>query len=178
MGFIKKLIDLVFQLMGLAIIVAIGWVIFSSGDESSPETTSKKPVFSQPVQPIPHTGDHTASFSHGVAPLKIRTSSNGNYHYFVKIVHAYTNNELGSYFIRSGDTLDIKVPTGSYEIKYATGKVWYGPKYLFGPDTHYSKADSIFNFTHNGYQYSGYSVELIMQQHGNLSTSSLNAEQW
>jgi len=72
----------------------------------------------------------------------------------VKIVQAYSNGELGSYFIHSGDTLSIKVPTGSYEIKYATGQQWYGS------------------------QYSGYTVELIMQQNGNLRTSNIQAQQW
>jgi len=35
-----------------------------------------------------------------------------------------------------------------------------------------------FDFTYDGYQYSGYTVELIMQQNGNLRTSGLNANQW
>ena len=75
-------------------------------------------------------------------------------------------------------SLNIKVPTGLYEIKYATGHKWYGENYLFGPETNYSKADSVFNFTYDDYQYSGYTVELIMQQNGNLRTSGLNANQW
>ena len=157
-------------MLGLVIFGVIGWAVFSSGESSTSKTQPEPPVFSEPVQALPQTGDNTASFTNGVAPLKIRTSSTGGYNYFVKIVQAYSNGELGSYFIYSGDTLSIKVPTGSYEIKYATGQQWYGSRYLFGPDTNYSKANSVFDFTYSGSQYSGYTVELIMQQNGNLRT--------
>ncbi len=60
-------------------------------------------------------------------------------------------------------------------MRYATGKTWYGTKHLFGPETAYAKADEPFDFTFNGYQYSGYTVELILQTGGNLRTSSISA---
>lgn len=160
---------------------------FSKSDSSSsekPVSTSKTttpqsaPEFSQPVQPLPETGDNTASFTNGVAPLSIKTSPGGHHHYFVKIVNIATGQELGSFFIRSGGILDIQVPVGTYEIKYAAGRQWYGAAYLFGPETTYSKADSTFNFSFDGYQYSGYTVELIMQRNGNLRTSGIHPSQW
>lgn len=141
-------------------------------------TRQPTPAFSQSSQTLPQTGDNTASFINGVAPLRIKTSSNGGYHYFVKIVNTASHQELGSYFIRSGEMLEIKVPVGTYEIKYASGKQWYGTGYLFGPKTAYSKADSIFSFNFDGYQYSGYTIELIMQQNGNLRTSGIQPNQW
>ena len=36
--------------------------------------------------------------------------------------------------------LELKVPLGTFEIRYASGKQWYGYNYLFGDDTSYSKA--------------------------------------
>ncbi len=170
---------------GIAFLLFIGWAIFinetkNKGLPPSANTnyTRPAPAFSQPVQPLPQTGDNTASLSNGVAPLNIKTSPAGGYHYFVKIVNTATNQEIGSYFIRSGGILDIQVPIGTYEIKYATGKQWYGTTYLFGPETSYSKADSLFTFSFDGYQYSGYTVELIMQQNGNLRTSGIQPNQW
>lgn len=153
----------------------------SSENPASTISTTKSqpaPEFSRPVQSLPQTGDNTASFSNGVAPLSIKTSPDGGHHYFVKIVNTVTNQELGSFFIRSGGVLDIQVPVGTYEIKYAAGRQWYGEAYLFGPETTYSKADSIFNFSFDGYQYSGYTVELIMQRNGNLRTSGIHPSQW
>lgn len=129
-------------------------------------------------QELPSTGTNNASFNNGVAPLNIKTSSAGGYHYFIKLINTATHEELGSYFIRSGDTLNITVPAGSYELKYASGRTWYGENHLFGPETNYNKADSIFNFSFDGYQYSGYTIELIMQQNGNLQTSGLQPNQW
>ncbi len=171
--------------LGIGFLLFIGYAIFfnepkNKGLPPSANTNYAQPVptFSQPVQPLPQTGDNTATFGKGVAPLNIKTSPAGGYHYFVKIVNAGTNQELGSYFIRSGGVLDIRVPVGTYEIKYATGKQWYGTAYLFGPETSYSKADSLFTFSFDGYQYNGYTVELIMQQTGNLRTSGIEPSQW
>lgn len=127
--------------------------------------------------PLPNTGDNITRYSDGVAPLTIKTASGGN-HFFIKIISTQTNQEIGVYFIRSGETLEILVPLGSYEIKYASGQQWYGPTSLFGPDTIYNKADSIFNFYFDGNQYSGYTVELITQRNGNLRTSRLQPGQW
>lgn len=170
--------------IGIAFLLFIGWAIFIDEPKnkglppSENQNNTAVPTFSQPAQPLPQTGDNTATFSNGVAPLNIKTSPAGGYHYFVKIVNAGTNQELGSYFIRSGGVLEIQVPVGTYEIKYAIGKQWYGTDYLFGPETSYSKADSLFTFSFDGYQYSGYTVELIMQQNGNLRTSGIQPNQW
>jgi len=144
---------------------------------TTPPAPAQPPAFSQPALPLPQTGDNTAPFFNGVAPLTIKTSSAGG-HYFVKVVSAGSNLELGSYFIRSGQTLTIQVPLGTYELRYASGRQWYGTNYLFGPDTSYNKADSLFEFTFDGYQYSGYTVELITQRNGNLRTSKLQPGQW
>lgn len=141
-------------------------------------TSQPAPAFSQPPQQLPQTGDNTASFINGAAPLTIKTSPSGGYHYFVKIVNATNHQELGSYFIRSGEILQVQVPVGTYEIKYSSGKQWYGIDYLFGPETKYNKADSLFSFNFDGYQYSGYTIELIMQQNGNLRTSGIQPSQW
>lgn len=173
--------------LGIGFLVFIGWAIFSNEPKNKglPPSASASyaqpapaPIFSEPAQALPPTGANNASFTNGVAPLNIKTSSAGGYHYFVKIVNTVSRQELGSYFIRSGGVLDVDVPVGSYEIRYATGKTWYGASYLFGPETSYSKADSVFNFSFDGYQYSGYTVELIMQQNGNLQTSGLQPSQW
>lgn len=171
--------------LGLCFLLYIGYMIYfdepkNKGLPPSADArhAQQAPTFNQPVQPLPQTGANNATFGKGVAPLSIKTSAAGGYHYFVKIVSSVTAQELGSYFIRSGEVLDIDVPTGTYEIRYATGKQWYGTNYLFGPETIYSKADSTFNFSFDGYQYSGYTVELIMQQNGNLSTSGIEPSQW
>lgn len=81
-------------------------------------------------------------------------------------------------FIRAGQSAETLVPLGTYRIRYATGETWYGEDFLFGPQTSYSEADQSFRFMDEGYQYSGYTLELFLQRHGNLSTNRITPDQW
>ncbi|MGZ8926941.1 MAG: J domain-containing protein, partial [Methylobacter sp.] len=184
---------------GIVAVIWVMWLVLVPDDKSAPSVNAvthkpsvhqavtatnqqpipqSVPVFNQPEQPLPQSGANNANFRDGVAPLKIRTSFVGGYHYFVKIVNLLNSQPIGAYFIRSGETIELKVPLGTYEIRYASGAKWYGLDYLFGSDTTYNKADSTFNFSFDGYQYSGYTKELIMQQNGNLRTSAIMPNQW
>lgn len=112
-----------------------------------------------------------------IAPLKIVTRERG-YHYFVKIVDWYTNGLICTVFIRSGQSVSLDLPFGSYKLKYAAGSQWYGTKFLFGPETAYSVADKRFDFEARGDNVSGYTVELFLQPHGNLRTNRIAAEEF
>lgn len=114
-AFFRGVMDLIKVGVGIAVIIAaLGAVLDYFNRDRPPQTQSSAPparapslpqtpappVFSQPVQPLPQTGDNTASFSNGVAPLTIKTSAAGGNHYFVKIASVGSGVELGSYFIR------------------------------------------------------------------------------
>lgn len=101
-----------------------------------------------PPEPLPLTGDTDTPDLQGVAPLEIKVSQGNNY--LIKVEDAYTHAPLASFFIRSGETLNTKVPLGDYIIKYAYGKEWYGIDSLFGKETAYAKADDILNFSFTG----------------------------
>lgn len=45
-------------------------------------------------------------------------------------------------FITGGESLTCKLPTGSYDLRYAAGDSWYGKKYFFGPRGAYFRASS------------------------------------
>ena len=125
------------------------------------------------AQPLPETGATNKPNLYGDSPLQIKTNSGS--HYWVKIVNAYDEREeLVSYFIRGGETLDVTLPAGSYVVKYAYGDTWYGEEYLFGENTGYSKADEVFEFYHN----QGYVIELIQQLNGNLHTTAIDESQF
>ncbi len=72
--------------------------------------------------------------------------------------------------------MEFDVPLGSYELKYATGKTWYGLDYLFGPNTSYYKADDVFRFSKTGDGVSGWTVELFQQVGGNLETKKISED--
>lgn len=123
-------------------------------------------------QSLPSTGvlrgyvDQSSS----TGPLTIKTRS-GSGNYYVKLVEKNTGITRMTIFVQEGATTSkISVPSGTYEMRYATGRTWYGEEALFGDDTTYNKADSDFTFS-NGL---GYSVELYLQQFGNLETRRLN----
>ena len=125
------------------------------------------------AQPLPETGATNKPNLYGDSPLQIKT--NPGSHYWVKIVNAYNEQEeVVSYFIRGGETLDVNLPTGSYVVKYAYGDTWYGEEHLFGENTGYSKADEVFEFYHN----QGYVIELIQQLNGNLHTTAIDESQF
>ena len=143
--------------------------------------TPLKPIPSYPEVTMPPNGAiKTYTNSEQVAPLKIQTSHESNY--FVKIVSVYSQQPVMTIFIRGGNTISTKVPLGTYEIRYASGKKWYGYEHFFGPGTNYSKADEIFTFetkktsTWEGttYQTTGYAITLYQVPHGNLKTIKID----
>jgi len=123
--------------------------------------------------PLPNNGSvnryHT---SEAIAPLEIKTRGNSGF-YYVKLVDFDTKKPVLTVFIYGGRIVNIDVPLGSFELKYATGDTWYGTKQLFGPNTACSKADKRFDFKQIGNQVSGYAVELYLQVDGNLATAPI-----
>jgi len=109
----------------------------------------------------------------GIAPFEIVTSPGANY--FVKLVDFLSDEGTVGIFVRGGQRIEVNVPLGLYEMRYASGDKWYGVEHLFGPETVYSKSDQLFDFNSNGQQINGYTVELIKQASGNLKTREIGA---
>jgi hypothetical protein len=130
-------------------------------------------AFNQPELPFPKDGvlDHVAPGISQGAPFEVKTAKGSAY--FVKLVALGTNRAVLTAFLRGGEAFEALVPTGRYELRYASGQTWYGPEHLFGPDTVYSKADQIFEFQRTREGYVGVSVELILQASGNLQTVAI-----
>jgi len=126
---------------------------------------------------LPPNGEvQTYSSQQRVAPLEVRASQDA--HYLIKLVDAGTGTPILTVFVRQGMTASVDVPLGTCELRYAAGDAWYGYEHLFGPDTGYSKADTLLNFRDTGYQVSGYTVSLFRVAHGNLRTSSIRANEF
>jgi len=77
---------------------------------------------------------------------------------------------------RSGHQVDMRVPFGTYVVKYASGQKWYGYQHLFGPDTAYNKADQMFAFRREGNQIKGFSITLYAVPGGNVSSLPINSK--
>ena len=76
-------------------------------------------------------------------------------HYFVTLADWETGAPVQTIFVRSGQTVSVDVPLGSYELRYAAGETWLGEDKLFGEATVYSKADKRFDFVRQGNQITG-----------------------
>jgi hypothetical protein len=78
-------------------------------------------------------------------------------------------------FVHGGTTVNVDVPLGVFEVRYASGTNWFGYGDLFGPKpyTVYSKADRFFDFQVVGNEIRGYTITLYNVANGNLSTTEI-----
>jgi DnaJ domain len=137
------------------------------------------PLFNEPLAQLPATGIIRALWGSSpapssfvadaalLAPLRVVTAA-GSPNYYVKVVDWERHVARLVFFVRSGQSVTVSVPTGAYELRYAAGEKWYGEEYLFGPETMYRRADEQFDFRAEGEKVSGFTVELIKQINGNL----------
>ena len=82
------------------------------------------------------------------------------------------------FYIRGGESIELNLPLGIYEIYYATGKTWYGEEYLFGKDTVYHKCEGTFAFTESEEDYNGWIIELLPVENGDLATDIIDQSQF
>lgn len=108
------------------------------------------------------------------APFEIRTSPGEDY--YVKLVDLSDVSRYLTIFVHGGQTLEVEVPLGTYEMRYASGETWRGLEHLFGPGgmTSYNASDDTFNFNISGGYVNGYTVELIRQVGGNMDTYEIS----
>jgi hypothetical protein len=83
-----------------------------------------------------------------------------------------------TFFVQGGQSFEAVVPVGTYRVKYATGATWYGVDFVFGPDTRYSEAVKILEFSVKYNQISGNTIELTPQGGSNLHTKTISAHQF
>lgn len=128
------------------------------------------PVFNEPAVEQPANGTvrrHTEAA--GTSPLEIITQ--GDHNYVVALYSAESSERILDVFVRGGESVNVDVPEGAYVLKYAVGSTWYGYTHNFGPETSYSRADSLFSFSRG----TGYTVTLYRVAGGNLGTRGISA---
>ena len=148
-------------------------------DHPSPDAfMAAEGTFNQPLLPLPSTGEirslRKKNTGAVLAPLTVVTA-NGSPNYYLKLVDSETHVVRLVFFVRSGKIAKLRVPLGSYELRYAAGAEWYGEEYLFGPGTEYAKAIEPFDFHTDSDRVLGFTVELIKQINGNLREVAIRA---
>lgn len=110
----------------------------------------------------------------GLAPLTIETRGTEKYYVPLKPL-GYEGSEM-SFYVIGGQTAEVLVPLGYYELYYATGNTWYGLENLFGSKTERFKCDDTFDFYEEDNYYQGWTVTLYKVSNGNMSTKAVSEE--
>lgn len=143
-----------------------------SRDESIQEALRIK------VQTFPPHGkiwsDVTAN--NRIAPFSVVTKAGTGY-YFIKLMRWGTRQEILAAFVYGGRSFECNVPIGAYEMRYAVLQNWYGAN-RFGPEARIYRADKRLDFSLNGDNITGYTVELIIQEGGNLETEQIPPQEF
>jgi len=56
----------------------------------------------------------------------------GSYHHYIVLEDSQTRKAALTVFMRAGESASINLPTGKYALRWISGRIWYGPKHLFG----------------------------------------------
>lgn len=133
--------------------------------------------FEVPELRLPATGTVRSSLDDDpIAPFKVSASRDANY--LVKL--AAGEDQYLTLFVPRGQTCQIEVPLGTYELRFASGDRWYGYEHLFGPETACQKGDTPMEFskepTHDGHRVSGCSITLYRVPGGNMRTRSMDVD--
>jgi hypothetical protein len=131
----------------------------------------------QPAKPLPKSGIFwMLPSTPRIAPFKITTQS-GSRH-FIKLVDAQTKDLVIAIFVDGAQTIQIAVPVGTFELRYASGWVWYGPKYLFGPKTQCTKCLHFLTFAQDGDYVNGHDVTLYKMPDANLEIAPIDISEF
>lgn len=112
-----------------------------------------------------------AVWGEDVAPFTVETASGVNY--FVKLEDEF-GRPVRAYFVKGGSTISYKVPTGTFNLKYATGHSWCSESSYFGAASSFHRADDAFTFDPRH----GWTVRLIRKKGGNLRTRTITKDQF
>ena len=163
------------KIVGVIISIGVAGYYFLAPDVASTKRKGSTVGVETPVVlktvPMPYSGA-ARTFDSQSRPVTLTIQTSGDQNYLVKLAKPYQKTAVLDVFVRGGNTEKVQVPVGRYEMRWATGKAWYGYDKLFGSETGYSKADKVFEFE------KGWSntVTLYTVSDGNLTTKGIDAD--
>ena len=103
---------------------------------------------------------------------RLKVCAGKDYNTYVKLKDEQGNDVI-SFYVRAGETADVRVPTGKYYLYFAHGYKWYGPDRAFGFDTVYEKDDEILDF----YNYT-WTYTMDAGEDGNTETTIISKSEF
>ncbi len=98
------------------------------------------------IQPFPKTGVLQKDVQGGDCEILFHAPRKDNA-YYIKLFSEGADAPQVTLFLLPGERLRVKVPQGSYSLKYATGNVWQGEEKAFGLGGTYARATENITFT-------------------------------
>lgn len=153
------------------------WSKENKGDDAQGGEPTVNSYTDRPLMPVFISSGDIVKEPAGerLAPLEIVTTGEAGYYISLKPTAPPFSNSM-RFYVWGGQSEEVLVPLGEYEIYYAVGEMWYGEEELFGAETAYYKCDGTFDFyKENGY-YQGWTLELFLQSNGNMDTDEISAD--
>lgn len=104
-------------------------------------------------------------------PSQIIVENPTDYAYVMKFEDA-SGKTVFSFFVRPQSTTPMYMGLGTYYLKWAAGKTWYGEEDLFGPDTVYQKDPETWPFESGKY----WTLTMQPVSNGNVHSNSIDAD--
>jgi len=96
--------------------------------------------------------------------------------YLIKLYRSNSMKPAFAVFVRAGESVEVRVPFGTYSVRMASGQQWYGEAMRFGPTTAYSQIDQPLDFSVEGDQLKGHALTLERVRNGNLKPSTISPD--
>ncbi|MEE0945038.1 MAG: Ig-like domain-containing protein [Clostridia bacterium] len=108
----------------------------------------------------------------GLPEVTVNAPNNADCYVYLKNI--YNSNNNVAFYVKSGSSATVNVPTGTYELYYATGETWYGQKYKFGKATSFYKSDNNTILSENSRYYDVVEFTLYAVSNGNMHTETID----
>ncbi len=146
-------------------------------------TASYDQLPAEACETFPKTGVNTSAKRGRSVTVRVDKTGRNTY---VQFSDADTGVIRGDAFIAPGKNVNIKIPEGSYIVRFASGSTWYGMNSLFGPMGEYTVSDPIIvakpkwkltaGVEFEGFSLSPASVEDFVSQEDNSVTVKASLE--
>lgn len=161
-----------------AVIIVVGII----GHDNAVSSKSDTPTLSESdtaLTPVPVRNGEIVEppRAYTYAPLSVQASSFENYYVILSPLDGDPAKRMG-FYVESGKIAEVSVPLSTFEIYYATGETWYGPDELFGEETRRYQCEGTFEFYDDGEYYQGWTLELFLQDNGNMDYELIGADEW
>ncbi|MGD9715993.1 MAG: hypothetical protein AB7U26_02825 [Sulfuricurvum sp.] len=130
---------------------------------------------SVPTVPMPLTSVLSKTYNDEMARCPLKIIAN-NENYYIKICDALREDKtVAILFVRAGEELNTKIPSGSFKLKFGAGNEWLGEQELFGAFSRYDETE-ILNFSDYGYESNGHTISFYNSVNGNFHTNNIGRD--